>query len=125
MTTSAVIVGSNVHSVNARVTVRAGGPWYAASVSAGARARESTGRPPDASTVPIAATLPPPRPPGTVSLHRQACSTEQAAQHVWLLVTGGATRRRAVRGRRRGSGRAWRSPGRRWGRSWGAFWLGG
>src|SRR5580704_9888499 len=39
---SASIQGSSVHSVSARVTVSSGGPWY-----------------PDASAVPMAATLPP------------------------------------------------------------------
>ncbi len=43
MTTSAAIGGSNVHSVNALVSVSAGGPWYP-------EARSSPG---DASAVPM------------------------------------------------------------------------
>ena len=43
MTTSAVIHGSNVHSVNALVSVSAGGPWYP----------DPRASPPDASAVPM------------------------------------------------------------------------
>src|ERR1035441_8056942 len=71
MTTSAAIHGSNVHSVNALVSVSAGGPWYP-------DARVS---PPDASAVPM-----PPRYRRRAAPRRPATRPETPNQaSTWII----------------------------------------